>query len=219
MSDFGFTQRIIGQEERPQMRPAQKTPLTVRVQRLVQRGWLTVRGRWKKPKDKKEWKMLIVKIVGGLFGLGVVTVAILWFTLPNIDDPATMFPSQSTVILDRNGVELYRLYSEQDRTYIHGDQISPFVKQATIAIEDERFFNRSACFDVIGYMRAVMSQIAPSFFVRSGGSTLTQQFAGNALVGRRRASSGCGASDRSCVGAVRALKTTANLSLVPPRWA
>jgi membrane peptidoglycan carboxypeptidase len=186
MSDFGFTQRIIGQEERPQMRPAQKTPLTVRVQRLVQRGWLTVRGRWKKPKDKKEWKMLIVKIVGGLFGLGVVTVAILWFTLPNIDDPATMFPSQSTVILDRNGVELYRLYSEQDRTYIHGDQISPFVKQATIAIEDERFFNRSACFDVIGYMRAVMSQIAPSFFVRSGGSTLTQQFAGNALVGRRR---------------------------------
>jgi membrane peptidoglycan carboxypeptidase len=97
-----------------------------------------------------------------------------------------MFPAQSTVILDRNGVELYRLFSEQDRTYVHGDNISPFAKSATIAIEDERFLSRSACFDIIGYARAGLSQIAPSIFVKSGGSTLTQQFAGNALVGRER---------------------------------
>ncbi len=118
--------------------------------------------------------------------LSVFSCVLLWFTLPNIDDPTTMFPAQSTVILDRNGIELYRLFSEQDRTYVRGNQISPMAKKAVIAIEDERFFERSSCFDVIGFSRAVLSQIAPRFFVRSGGSTLTQQFAKNALVGRQR---------------------------------
>lgn len=186
MSDFGFTQRVIGQEDRPRMRPATKKPLFVRLKGVLHVWALKVRGLFRKPQDKRQWKILILKTIGALFVIGVLTLIILWFTLPNIDDPTTMFPAQSTVILDRNGVELYRLYSEQDRTYISGDQISPFVKQATIAIEDERFFDRSACFDIIGYMRAALSQIAPSYFVRSGGSTLTQQFAGNALVGRQR---------------------------------
>lgn len=128
----------------------------------------------------------MIKGAGGLVCIGILTLLLLWFTLPNIDDPATMFPSQSTVILDRNGIELYRLFSEQDRTYVSGTQISPFAKKATIAIEDERFLERSSCFDVIGFVRAALSQIAPGFFVRSGGSTLTQQFAKNALVGRKR---------------------------------
>lgn len=139
-----------------------------------------------KPRTRNQWFKLILKVFGGLAGFGAIAVVILWFTLPNIDDPMTMFPAQSTVILDRNGIELYRLFSEQDRTYVPSASISPFVKQATIAIEDERFLSRSACFDVIGFVRASLSQIAPSMFVRSGGSTLTQQFAGNALVGRKR---------------------------------
>lgn len=151
--------------------------------RTLSRGFVGWVGQ---KRTGREWRMLILKTFGILFGAGIIFLAILWFTLPNIDDPAAMFPSQSTVILDRNGVELYRLFSEQDRTYVHGDQISPFVKSATIAIEDERFLGRSTCFDFIGYVRAGLSQLAPGIFVRSGGSTLTQQFAGNAFVGRQR---------------------------------
>ncbi len=137
-------------------------------------------------RTRAEWKSLILRIAGGGAAFIVVGLTLLWFTLPNIDDPATLFASQSTVILDRNGVELYRLYSEQDRTYVPGNKISNYVKQATIAIEDERFFSRGSCFDFIGFTRALVSQVAPGAFVRSGGSTLTQQFAGNALVGRER---------------------------------
>ncbi len=138
------------------------------------------------PRSARGWKTIILKVLAALFILGASVLLILWFTLPNINDPATMFPSQSTVILDRNGIELYRLFSEQDRTYVHGDQINPLAKKATIAIEDARFIERSGCLDVIGFTRAALSQIAPSMFVRSGGSTLTQQFAKNALVGRQR---------------------------------
>ena len=126
----------------------------------------------------------ILRLFLALLAIGSVTFAILWFTLPNIDDPQTLFAAQSTVIYDRNGTELYRLFSEQDRTYVPGDKIATNVKNATIAIEDERFFERG-CFDAIGFLRAVISQVVPGF-VRSGGSTLTQQFAKNALVGNQR---------------------------------
>src|SRR5947207_640321 len=53
----------------------------------------------KKPRTRRQWLMLLLKTAGILFGAGIVLLIVLWFTLPNIDDPATMFPSQSTVIL------------------------------------------------------------------------------------------------------------------------
>ncbi len=145
-----------------------------------------VKGVVFKKRTKKEWKTIAVRTVAGGAAAAVLGLALLWITLPNIDDPSTLFASQSTAIVDRNGVELYRLFSEQDRTYIPGAEISNSVKQATIAIEDERFFSRGSCFDIIGFSRAVLSQVLPGALVRSGGSTLTQQFAGNALVGRER---------------------------------
>ncbi len=116
---------------------------------------------------------------------GILGCIFLWATLPNIDDPRTLLAAQSTVILDRNGIELYRLFSEQDRTYVPLTDISPAIQKATIAIEDERFFERG-CFDAIGFTRAALSQVFPGLLVRSGGSTLTQQFAKNALIGRER---------------------------------
>ncbi len=193
MDNSGFTKYTIGDDGPLRSGPPQRRAFRPRIHAATQLWTLRMRAfverisrRFRKQEQKYSRKTLIIRGLGILIALGVLILLILWFTLPNIDDPATMFPSQSTVILDRNGVELYRLFNEEDRTYVHGDQISPLAKQATIAIEDERFLARSGCFDVIGFSRAVLSQLAPRFFVRSGGSTLTQQFAGNALVGRQR---------------------------------
>ena len=56
-------------------------------------------------------------ILGSAIGMGGILGCIfLWATLPNIDDPRTLLAAQSTVILDRNGIELYRLFSGLDRT-------------------------------------------------------------------------------------------------------
>lgn len=193
MSDFGFQSRTIGNEEQNDrtivMRGKQQKKGSADTRQgpsKMRRVLMAIVRFAGKSRTRRQWGMLGLKTCAALAGIGFIILAILWFTLPNIDDPQTMFPAQSTVILDRNGIELYRLYSEQDRTYVRGADISPFVKSATIAIEDERFLSRSACFDIIGYARAGLSQLAPNFFVRSGGSTLTQQFAGNALVGRQR---------------------------------
>lgn len=114
--------------------------------------------------------------VGSVFvALGCVYIFFLWLTLPDIQDPRSLLASQSTVITDRNGVELYRLFNEEDRTVIPGDQIPQHMKDAIVAIEDERFFERG-CLDIEAIARAVFR-----LGQRGGASTLTRQLARNAL--------------------------------------
>lgn len=112
-------------------------------------------------------------VAGGL--LVVLYFGFLWMTLPNISDPKSLFASQSTVITDRNEIELYRLFTEEDRTYVPGASIPKHMKEAIIAIEDQRFYDRG-CLDVRAIARAVFR-----FGQAGGASTLTRQLARNAL--------------------------------------
>ena len=135
------------------------------------------------PRTRKGVIRLGLKLIGlGIVG-GILYAAFLWTTLPDLDDPASLLAAQSTVITDRNGVELYRLFSEEDRTYIPGKWIPDSLKQATIAIEDERFFKRG-CIDVRAIGRAVLANIFD--FKSQGASTITQQLARNALLTREK---------------------------------
>ncbi len=167
-------------ERRRKQRHQNREPRMMKSKALLARTWARITRR----RNRREWVLAVTKGAG--IGAGLITafLLLLWFTLPDISDPASLYASQSTVILDRNGVELYRLYAEQDRTPVPAENINNFIKSATISIEDERFFERG-CLDIEGLSRAALSQILPGVFVRSGGSTLTRQFAGNALVGRK----------------------------------
>ncbi len=108
-------------------------------------------------------------------GLGLLYSIFLWFTLPDISDPRSLIASQSSVIADRNGTELYRLYSEENRAFIESTDIPNSLKQAIVAIEDERYYTRG-CLDLRAIARAFFR------FGKSGGaSTLTRQLARNAL--------------------------------------
>ncbi|MFA7682397.1 MAG: transglycosylase domain-containing protein, partial [Candidatus Peribacteraceae bacterium] len=134
---------------------------------------LTVR----KSREIRSWKKKKIFVRAGIaLGLlGFIYVGILWITLPDLRDPASLLASQSSVITDRNGVELYRLFSEEDRTYVQGENIPVVMKHAAIAIEDERFYDRG-CLDLKAIARAVL------FLGRAGGgSTITRQLARNAL--------------------------------------
>ncbi|MBU2213829.1 transglycosylase domain-containing protein [Patescibacteria group bacterium] len=129
----------------------------------------------KRPRTRREWKKFLLKSIGGFILLLILYFLFLWITLPDIDDPRSLLASQSTVITDREGVELYRLFSEEDRTYVSGDQIPLSMKQAAIAIEDERFYERG-CLDLRAVTRAVLL-----LGRAGGGSTITRQLARNAL--------------------------------------
>jgi membrane peptidoglycan carboxypeptidase len=141
------------------------------LQQYVMMFWAWVKRQHTELGPKKFW------IRTFLIFCGLVVLYILWLiiTLPNIDDPRSLRASQSTTIVDRNGTELYRLFSDEDRTYVEGAQISPYIKEAIVAIEDQRFYTRG-CLDVRALARAVL-HIGGS----GGASTLTRQLARNAL--------------------------------------
>ena len=114
-------------------------------------------------------------VLGALCILLLGYGAYIWFTLPDVSDPRSFLAAQSTVVLDRNGVELYRFFQEEDRTFVDADAIPQFLKDAIVAIEDERFYSRG-CLDVRAIARAFFG------FGRAGGaSTITRQLARNAL--------------------------------------
>src|SRR3989344_4234995 len=204
MSDSSFSHREIYQEENPRKsggrgilrRRAVNTSgmgkIRARITGLLQPLITSVRRYLLWLRSSRSRRELFQKLLrsglyfGAVLGVWIVLyLGYILFTLPDVDKVGALIAAESTVITDRNGTELYRIHGEEDRTLVSLDHISDYVEQATIAIEDQRFFERG-CFDVIGFSRAAFSQFLPSFFVRSGGSTLTQQFSKNALIGTRK---------------------------------
>ena len=64
-------------------------------------------------------------------------------------------PSQSAKILAADGSLIANLY-EENRTKVSLDQISPFMKEAVIAVEDSRFYDHGGV-DTTGILRALVS--------------------------------------------------------------
>ncbi|WP_407710045.1 transglycosylase domain-containing protein [Arthrobacter nitrophenolicus] len=85
-------------------------------------------------------------------------------------------PNQTTRILAADGSEIANVYTE-NRTKVALDQISPFVKEAVIAVEDSRFYEHGGV-DTTGILRALVSTARGN---RQGASTITQQYVNNVL--------------------------------------
>ncbi len=119
--------------------------------------------------------------VAVIFVLAVAAVMVLAKDLPSVDELTSQKMSQSTKIYDRTGqVLLYEINSGEKRTVVPFDKIPKSLKDATISIEDENFYNEPA-FDWRGIARAVFVNITRGGVVQ-GGSTITQQLARNAFL-------------------------------------
>ncbi|NIO68399.1 MAG: hypothetical protein GTN71_04940, partial [Anaerolineae bacterium] len=83
----------------------------------------------------------------------------------------------STKIYDRNGGLLYEVFDPQGgrRTLVPLAHISPYLRQATIATEDKRFYQHPGV-DPIGIARALWQNVTERGIV-SGASTIPQQLA------------------------------------------
>ncbi len=122
----------------------------------------------------------------GLIGLVLVTIFLfIWYSkdLPTPSKLSADNLSQSTRILDRNGVVLYDIYGDQNRTYIKLGEIPKTLQQATIAIEDKDFYKNQG-FSPTGMIRSVFNILL--FRGLAGGSTITQQLVKNALLSSER---------------------------------
>ena len=85
-------------------------------------------------------------------------------------------PSQSTTILAADGSVIANLFAE-NRTRVSLDQMSPYIKDAVIAIEDSRFYEHGGV-DTTGILRALVSTARGN---KQGASTITQQYVNNVI--------------------------------------
>ena len=84
-------------------------------------------------------------------------------------------PAQTTRILTSDG-KLIASFYEENRVRVPLNKISPYVKNAVVAIEDSRFYDHSGV-DPIGVLRALVTNVSGG--ERQGASTLTQQYVTN----------------------------------------
>ena len=134
---------------------------------------------------KKKWdKKRVWKTVGwvalGIFGFILILFAWFYKDLPTPAKIAATKASQSTKIYDRNGVLLYET-GDVKRTSIESSQIPKYVKDATVAVEDQSFYQNHGL-DFKGIGRAAIRDIFHIGKGTQGGSTITQQYVKNALL-------------------------------------
>ena len=100
-------------------------------------------------------------------------------TLQLIEDVST---AQTTKIYDdsEEPVLLAELHGLENREVLDPDDIPQVLKDATVAIEDERFYEHSGV-DFFAILRAVWANVTHGEIVQ-GGSTITQQLIKNAFL-------------------------------------
>jgi len=99
--------------------------------------------------------------------------------LPSPKDLTSRPLQVSTKIYDQNGVLLYKIFKDQNRTLVSLADIPLHVRLATLAAEDAEFYSHPG-FSVKGIIRALIRNIEKDEL--SGGSTITQQLVKNALL-------------------------------------
>ncbi|MEN9852431.1 MAG: hypothetical protein RI996_374 [Candidatus Parcubacteria bacterium] len=123
---------------------------------------------------------LLLLAVG--MGILLIALALIWVNslkLPSFTDFEARKVANSTRIYDRTGkILLYNFHANIRRTVVPFDQMSIYIKQAVVAVEDDTFYTHSG--------------IRPTAIIRSvfktatgdtqGGSTITQQIVKNALL-------------------------------------
>jgi len=77
--------------------------------------------------------------------------------LPDVSKIKDMVFSQATIITDKNGEELYKLF-EENRQYIDFSGISTNMVNAIIAIEDQRYREHNGL-DPMGLVRAGITKL------------------------------------------------------------
>lgn len=128
---------------------------------------------------------LIVALVLGFIAAGGLLIFISTLNIPDLSAFEQRRVLQSTKIYDRTGeIVLYDLNQDVKRTVVPYENISHYIKNATVAIEDDTFFQHMGI-RPLRIVKAVIDNIMTGDLLGGqGGSTITQQVIKNALLER-----------------------------------
>jgi membrane peptidoglycan carboxypeptidase len=117
----------------------------------------------------------------GILLAGVVLIWVSTFQIPSLNTIEERKVSQSTKIYDNTGkVLLYDVYENKKSTSVPFENISQYIKDAAVSIEDKTFYTNAGV-RPLAILRAILIDIA-TFNFNQGGSTITQQVVKNSLL-------------------------------------
>ncbi|NDW08123.1 transglycosylase domain-containing protein [Dysgonomonas sp. 520] len=136
-------------------------------------------------KKKKKKKKPVIKILWGIFIAGILSVififTLIWVGaigyLPPIKDLENPIDKYASQVYSADN-ELLGTYSQskENRIYSNYEDLSPYLTQALVATEDERFYKHSGV-DAYALGRVLVKTIFMFQKSAGGGSTITQQLA------------------------------------------
>ncbi len=135
-------------------------------------------------KRMPKWKIaLYLSFYAAVTVIFFLVIAFAWFSkdLPTPAKIANRKPVESTKLYDRTGQILLYETGDQKRTVVKSDEISSYLKDATVATEDANFYHHHG-FDTKAIFRAIYEKIVGKTSRVSGTSTITQQYVKNALL-------------------------------------
>jgi penicillin-binding protein 1A len=146
---------------------------------------MTQRGRRRHRRSRKPSKILLgLGVLAALSAIGVLSAGIWVLSVaaeaPPIEDLRPVDRGTSSEVFAADGTRLGYIQSDESRTPIKFDRVPDDLKNATIAIEDERFYEHGGI-DLNAIARAAVENVEAGKVVQ-GGSTITQQLVRNLYI-------------------------------------
>ncbi len=117
-------------------------------------------------------------------GIGGTAGVLAYGSSCDLDSLRSVRIGQNTFVYAADGSLLGSIPAERNRQPVKADGMSLWVRKATIAVEDRRFFEHGGV-DLEGIARAAVADIKAGAIVE-GGSTITQQLVRNLYISRER---------------------------------
>lgn len=154
----------------------------------------TIKNRKKLTEKRKRWFSFKKFLIGILLLIFFVIAGFfVWFStleIPSVQNFENRKISNSTKIYDNTGeILLYDIHEDIRRTVVGFDAISPYARDAIVAIEDHSFYEHKGVVwksTVRAVFQTVLSKLGLHSGGTAGGSTLTQQVIKNTLLNNDR---------------------------------
>src|SRR3954449_4819822 len=150
-----------------------------------QRTRLSRRRRRGRPRNKALLGVMVVLVAIGIAGLSAVGyVVAIAASAPSLASLKERDPGSNSEVLAADGSRLGFIQADELRLPARGNEFPQVLKDATVAIEDRRFYQHKGI-DYEGIIRAGVANIVSHKTVQ-GGSTITMQLARNLYITKER---------------------------------
>ncbi|HEX7096516.1 MAG TPA: transglycosylase domain-containing protein [Acidimicrobiales bacterium] len=123
-----------------------------------------------------------IRLLAALVALSTLAVSCAYRYETRDFDLSIPDTAQSSFIYDAKGRQITFLRTPENRVYKRIDEIPQVLKDAVIAIEDERFYLHNG-YDLKGLIRSARSNVSAGG-INQGASTITQQYVGGVFLDR-----------------------------------